>query len=100
MRSVNVEEHLSATPSNSFSDEVKLPVSLFVPFQSGLKPPDGLTNVDTPTITGDSVDNLGAFLLGKSVLDPGQHGTERLPRLEDHSEIVPTAYTPDVLTHF
>ena len=67
-----------------------LPLSLLVLFQSGLKPPDGLTNVDSPTLTGDLVDNLGVFLLGKSVLDPGQHGTERLSRLKDHSEIVPT----------
>ena len=46
---------------------VCLPVSFFVLFQSGLKPPNGLSNVDPPTITGDPVDNLGAFLLGKSI---------------------------------
>ena len=68
-------------------------------FQSGFKSPNGLSNVDPPTITGDPVDNFGAFLLGKFVLDPDQHGVERLSRLEDHSEVVPTAYMPDVLTH-
>ena len=31
-------------------------------------------------ITGDPVDNLGAFLLRKSALDPGQHGAECPPR--------------------
>ena len=45
------------------------------------------------------INNLGAFLLGKSVLDPGQHGAKCLPRLEDHSEIVLTACMPDVLAH-
>ena len=38
------------------------------------------------TTPEDPVDNLGAFLLGKSVLNPGQHGTERLSRLEGHSD--------------
>ena len=38
----------------------------------------------------------GAFLW-KSVLDPSQLGAECLPRYEDHSEVVPIVYTPDVL---
>ena len=74
-------------------------MSLFGLLQSGLQPPNGLSNVDLPTITGNPVDSIEAFLLWKSVLEPGQHGTEYLLRLEDHSKVVPTAYTPDFLAH-
>ena len=48
---------------------VSPPVSLFVLLQSGLQYPNGLSNVNLLAITGDPVDNLGAFLLGESVLD-------------------------------
>ena len=36
--------------------------------QSGLQPPNSLSNVDLPTITGDPVDDLGVFLLWSMTL--------------------------------
>ena len=71
----------------SATTDVSMSAFLWVLFQSGLKPPDGLTNVDPPTVTGGPVDNLGAFLLGNSVLDLGLHGTERLSRFEDSHQV-------------
>ena len=58
--------------------------------QSGFQPPDGISNVDLPAITGNLVDNFGVFLLWKLLLDPGvhMHGSECQPRLEDISEVV------------
>ena len=58
-----------------------------------------VSNVDLPTITRYSVDKLGVFLLWKFVFASGQNGMECLPRLEDHSAVVLTAYTPDVVAH-
>ena len=78
------------------STTTDISVGLFVLLQSGFQPLNGLSNVDLSTMTGDLVDDHGAII---SDLDPGQHGAECLPRLEDHFEVVLTSYTPDVLAH-
>ena len=75
-----------------------LPACLLMLLESGVEPPDSLTDVDLATATLDLVHNAGLFALRQHILHPGEDGAECMTISEYYPQVEPTADPSDLLT--